>query len=147
MEFIKIAGAATLTGVGLGCLAAGAAPSQRAGVDLALVARAARAISARSQRSDTGRQPRRGLSGFLRFLSASTLRVFAQLANRSPLPIHAARPHTQLPPSAHPIPTRRPVMTTQFNASDFTAPKAGPPRPSSFCSTPAAACTARRSAR
>lgn len=46
MEFMKIAGAATLTGVGLGCLAAGAALWQRAGVDLALVARTMRAISA-----------------------------------------------------------------------------------------------------
>ena len=46
MEFMKIAGAATLTGVGHGCLAAGAALWQRAGVDLALVARTVRAISA-----------------------------------------------------------------------------------------------------
>lgn len=46
MKFIEIAGAATLTGVGVGCLAAGAALWQRAGVDLALVARTVRAISA-----------------------------------------------------------------------------------------------------
>ncbi|WP_156393555.1 hypothetical protein [Nocardioides sp. Root140] len=46
MQYINIAGAATLTGVGLGCLAAGVTLWQRAGVDLALVARTIRAISA-----------------------------------------------------------------------------------------------------
>ena len=46
MQYINIAGAATLTGIGLGCLAAGAALWQRAGVDLGLVARTVRAINA-----------------------------------------------------------------------------------------------------
>jgi hypothetical protein len=46
MQYINIAGAATLTGIGLGCLAAGAALWQRAGVDLTLVARTVRALSA-----------------------------------------------------------------------------------------------------
>ena len=46
MQYVNIAGAATLTGVGLGCLAAGAALWQRAGVDLAVVARTLRALSA-----------------------------------------------------------------------------------------------------
>ena len=45
MEFFDIAGAAILTGVGLGCLAAGAVLWQRAGVDLALVANTMRAIT------------------------------------------------------------------------------------------------------
>lgn len=45
MQFVNIAGAASLTGIGIGCLAAGAALWQRAGVDIALVARAIRTIS------------------------------------------------------------------------------------------------------
>ena len=39
MQFINIAGAATLTGIGLGSLAAGAVLWRRAGFDLAVLAR------------------------------------------------------------------------------------------------------------
>ena len=46
MHYIKIAGAATLTGVGLGCLATDAVLRQRSGEDLTLVARTLRAPSA-----------------------------------------------------------------------------------------------------
>lgn len=45
MRYIYIAGAATLTGVGLGCQATDAALWQRAGEDLTLVARTLRVSS------------------------------------------------------------------------------------------------------
>ena len=46
MQFINIAGAASLTGAGLGCLAASAVFWRRAGVDLASIARTLQAFSA-----------------------------------------------------------------------------------------------------
>ena len=46
MQFANIAGAATLTGIGLGGLAASAVMWRRAGFDLAIIARAMTAISA-----------------------------------------------------------------------------------------------------
>lgn len=44
MQFVNIAGAATLTGIGLGSLAAGAVLWRRAGFDLATIARTIAAI-------------------------------------------------------------------------------------------------------
>lgn len=44
MHFINIAGAATLTGIGLGSLAAGAVLWRRAGFDLAALARLLEAL-------------------------------------------------------------------------------------------------------
>lgn len=46
MQFVNIAGAAILTGIGLGSLAASAVMWRRAGFDLALMARAITTISA-----------------------------------------------------------------------------------------------------
>lgn len=46
MQYVNIAGAAALTGLGLGSLAASAVLWRRAGFDLAVIARAITAISA-----------------------------------------------------------------------------------------------------
>ena len=45
MQFANIAGAATLTGIGLGSLAASAVLWRRAGVDLTVMARTLQALS------------------------------------------------------------------------------------------------------
>lgn len=45
MQFLNIAGAAVLTGVGLGSLAASAVLWRRAGVDLTVIARCMAALS------------------------------------------------------------------------------------------------------
>ena len=49
MQYLNIAGAAALSGLGLGSLAASAVMWRRAGFDLAVVARAMAAISDRSE--------------------------------------------------------------------------------------------------